>query len=35
MPAQERGARMHVRKDDGSREWADLYARAERAPVWE
>jgi L-alanine-DL-glutamate epimerase-like enolase superfamily enzyme len=35
IPAQERGARMDVRADDGSKEWADLYARAERAPVWE
>jgi L-alanine-DL-glutamate epimerase-like enolase superfamily enzyme len=33
IPAQERGARMRVRPDDGSKEWADLYARAERGPV--
>jgi len=35
IPAQERGARMTVRKDDGSKEWADLYARAEQSPVWD
>jgi hypothetical protein len=33
IPAQERGARMHVRPDDGSPAWADLYARAEVSPV--
>jgi L-alanine-DL-glutamate epimerase-like enolase superfamily enzyme len=33
MPAQERGVRMQVRPDDGSKEWAELYARAERGPV--
>ena len=33
IPAQERGARMHVRPDDGSPAWADLYARAEISPV--
>ncbi|MBL7199199.1 MAG: mandelate racemase/muconate lactonizing enzyme family protein [Anaerolineae bacterium] len=33
IPAQERGVSMQVRPDDGSAEWAELYARAERAPV--
>jgi L-alanine-DL-glutamate epimerase-like enolase superfamily enzyme len=33
QPVQERGVRMEMRADDGSKEWADLYARAERAPV--
>jgi L-alanine-DL-glutamate epimerase-like enolase superfamily enzyme len=33
QPVQERGVTMEVRPDDGSKEWADLYARAERAPV--
>ena len=33
QPAQERGVTTEVRPDDGSKEWADLYARAERAPV--
>lgn len=33
IPAQERGVRMDVRPDDGSKEWADLYARAEQGPV--
>jgi L-alanine-DL-glutamate epimerase-like enolase superfamily enzyme len=33
IPAQERGARMEVQPDDGSPEWAALYARAERGPV--
>jgi L-alanine-DL-glutamate epimerase-like enolase superfamily enzyme len=33
IPAQERGVKMEVRADDGSPEWADLYARAERGPV--
>ncbi|HZO91028.1 MAG TPA: mandelate racemase/muconate lactonizing enzyme family protein [Chthonomonadaceae bacterium] len=33
QPAQEPGVRMEIREDDGSKEWADLYARAERAPV--
>ena len=33
QPVQERGARLRVSPDDGSREWADLYARATRAPV--
>ncbi|HEY3288941.1 MAG TPA: enolase C-terminal domain-like protein [Anaerolineae bacterium] len=34
IPTQERGVRMHVRPDDGSADWADLYARAAIAPVW-
>jgi L-alanine-DL-glutamate epimerase-like enolase superfamily enzyme len=33
IPAQERGVRMEVRPDDGSTEWAELYARAQRGPV--
>lgn len=33
QPAQERGATMEVRFDDGTPEWAELYARASRAPV--
>ena len=33
IPAQERGVSTVVRPDDGSPDWADLYARAERAPV--
>jgi L-alanine-DL-glutamate epimerase-like enolase superfamily enzyme len=33
IPAQERGVRMEVHPDDGSKEWTDLYARAEQAPV--
>ncbi len=33
QPAQERGVRMEVWKDDGSKEWSDLYARCEIAPV--
>ena len=33
QPAQERGVRMEVRADDGTQEWADLYARTERGPV--
>ena len=35
MPAQERGVRMQVRADDGSADWADLYARAESGPVYD
>jgi hypothetical protein len=35
QPAQERGVRMSARADDGSKEWADLYARVEAAPVRE
>lgn len=33
QPAQERGATMEVHADDGSKEWADLYARVEQGPV--
>jgi L-alanine-DL-glutamate epimerase-like enolase superfamily enzyme len=33
QPAQERGATMEVRADDGSREWAELFARASLGPV--
>jgi hypothetical protein len=33
IPAQERGVTMQVRSDDGSPEWATLYARAEQGPV--
>ena len=32
-PVQERGVRLEVRPDDGSKEWAELYARAQRGPV--
>lgn len=37
-PAQVEGVRLEVTPDDGSREWSDLYARAEKHPVrarWE
>jgi L-alanine-DL-glutamate epimerase-like enolase superfamily enzyme len=33
IPAQERGVTLQVRPDDGSPEWAALYARAEQGPV--
>ena len=33
IPAYERGVTMHVRPDDGSKDWANLYARALHAPV--
>lgn len=33
QPADERGVRLEMRPDDGSPEWADLYARAQQAPV--
>ena len=33
VPVQERGVGMEVWYDDGSKEWADLYARAGRNPV--
>lgn len=33
QPVQERGVRMETWKDDGSAEWADLYARATDFPV--
>jgi L-alanine-DL-glutamate epimerase-like enolase superfamily enzyme len=32
-PVQERGVTMEVRVDDGSADWAELYARAEQGPV--
>jgi L-alanine-DL-glutamate epimerase-like enolase superfamily enzyme len=35
IPAQARGVRMEVRPDDASPEWAELYARAERGPVYD
>lgn len=35
IPVQERGVRMEVHADDGTPEWAELYARAEKAPVWD
>ena len=34
IPAQDRGVRMHVRKDDGTPDWAEKYARASGAPFW-
>ena len=34
IPHQDRGARMHVRKDDGSKDWTETYARASIAPFW-
>ena len=33
VPAQERGVTTEVRPDDGSKDWADLFARASVAPV--
>jgi L-alanine-DL-glutamate epimerase-like enolase superfamily enzyme len=33
IPAQERGVRTEVRADDGSPEWAELYAQAQASPV--
>ena len=33
IPPQARGVRMEIAPDDGTPEWADLYARAENAPV--
>jgi hypothetical protein len=33
IPAQDREVRMEVHPDDGTPEWADLYARAEQNPV--
>jgi L-alanine-DL-glutamate epimerase-like enolase superfamily enzyme len=33
QPVQERGVRLEIRPDDGSREWTELYERARRAPV--
>jgi len=34
IPVQDRGVRMHVRKDDGSPDWAEKFARASVAPFW-
>ncbi len=34
-PAQEPGVRLEIRDDDGSKEWADLYARVQQGPVRE
>jgi L-alanine-DL-glutamate epimerase-like enolase superfamily enzyme len=34
IPVQDRGARMHVRRDDGSAGWAEMVARASVAPFW-
>jgi len=33
QPVQERGVTMEVRPDDGSREWAELYARLEQGSI--
>jgi L-alanine-DL-glutamate epimerase-like enolase superfamily enzyme len=35
QPVQERGVTMEVHADDGSPEWAELYARALQGPVWD
>lgn len=34
IPVQDRGARMHVRRDDGSKQWAEMMERASIAPFW-
>ena len=34
IPVQDRGARMHVRRDDGSAGWAEMHSRAAVAPFW-
>ena len=34
IPVQDREARMHVRRDDGSPAWAEMVARAAVAPFW-
>ncbi len=34
IPAQDRGVRMHMRPDDGSPAWTELYERATQAPFW-
>lgn len=34
IPVQDRGARMHVRRDDGSAGWAEMHERATNAPFW-
>lgn len=33
-PVQERGVRFEVWNDDGSKEWADLYARVQQGPIY-
>jgi hypothetical protein len=35
LPVQERGVTSQVRPDDGSEEWAELYALAEKGPVYD
>jgi L-alanine-DL-glutamate epimerase-like enolase superfamily enzyme len=35
MPRQERGARLHVRDDDGGSEFDELYRRAAASPIWD
>lgn len=35
FPNFERGVRLHVLNDDGSKDWADLYARVQTNPVWD
>ena len=35
LPAQEPGVRMHVSFDDGTPEWADLFARASQGAVYD
>jgi hypothetical protein len=34
IPHQDRGARMHMRPDDGTPEWNELFTRASVAPIW-
>ncbi|MBW3624230.1 MAG: enolase [Armatimonadetes bacterium] len=34
-PVDERGVRLHVTEDDGSKEWEELFTRAQKAPVRE
>ena len=34
IPVQDRGARMHVRRDDGSTGWTEMHTRATAAPFW-
>ena len=34
IPVQDRGARMHVRRDDGSAGWTEMHTRATAAPFW-
>jgi hypothetical protein len=35
MPRQERGARLHIRDDDGGPEFDELYRRAAASPIWD